>query len=122
MIIDPGSAYYDDFRGGFAPSEVIIKCRSRIKDQEAMAVAVAVKKFNTNDLSYTRTLIFTPNYLTLGCVTRAHDYIPRGSKAPSDVIVVCRSRIHDQMAVSVAVAVAVDCALRLRTFAQKFLT
>ena len=32
----------------------------------------------------------------------------------------CRSRIHDQMAVSVAVAV--DCALRLRTFAQKFLT
>ena len=44
----------------------------------------------------------------------------RGGEAPSDVIVVCRSRIHDQMAVSVAVAV--DCALRLRTFLQKFLT
>ena len=40
--------------------------------------------------------------------------------APSKVIIKCRSRIHDQMAVSVAVAV--DCALRLRTFAQKFLT
>ena len=40
--------------------------------------------------------------------------------APSEVIIKCRSRIHDQMAVSVAVAV--DCALRLRTFAQKFLT
>ena len=44
----------------------------------------------------------------------------RGGFAPSDVIVECRCRIHDQMAVSVAVAV--DCALRLRTFAQKFLT
>ena len=57
--MDPGSAYYDDVGGGFAPSEVIIKCRSRI---------------------------------------------------------------HDPMAVSVAVAVAVNCAIRLRTFAQKFLT
>ena len=38
--------------------------------------------------------------------------------APSEVII--KFRIHDQMAVSVAVAV--DCALRLRTFAQKFLT
>ena len=35
------------------------------------------------------------------------------------VIIKCRSRIHDQVAVSVAVAV--DCALRLRTFAQNFL-
>ena len=43
----------------------------------------------------------------------------RGGEAPSDVIVVCRSRIHDHMAVSVAVAV--DCALRLRTFAHKVL-
>ena len=40
-------------------------------------------------------------------------------EAPSEVIIKCRSRIHDQMAVSVAVAV--DCALRLRTFAQKVL-
>ena len=47
-----------------------------------------------------------------------HDCFQEG-EAPSDVIIVCRSRIHDQMAVSVAVAV--DCALRLRTFAQKFL-
>ena len=40
--MDPGSAYYNDVRGGFAPSEVIIKCRSRIQDQVAVAVAVAV--------------------------------------------------------------------------------
>ena len=38
LILDPGSAYYDDFGGDFAPSEVIIKCRSRIQDQVAMAV------------------------------------------------------------------------------------
>ena len=42
LILDPGSAYYDDVGGGFAPSEVIIKCRSRIHDQMAVAVAVAV--------------------------------------------------------------------------------
>ena len=40
--MDPGSAYYDDVGGGFAPSEVIIKCRSRIHDQMAVSVAVAV--------------------------------------------------------------------------------
>ena len=42
LILDPGSAYYDDVGGGFAPSEVFIKCRSRIQDQVAVAVAVAV--------------------------------------------------------------------------------
>ena len=42
LILDPGSAYYDDVGGGFAPSEVIIKCRSRIHDQMAVSVAVAV--------------------------------------------------------------------------------
>ena len=41
-----------------------------------------------------------------------------GVLALSEVIIKCISRIHGQMAVSVAV----DCALRLRTFAQKFLT
>ena len=40
--MDPGSAYYDDVGGGFAPSEVIIICRSRIQDQVVVAVAVAV--------------------------------------------------------------------------------
>ena len=38
------------------------------------------------------------------------------SEGPLEVIIKCISRIHDQMAVSLAVAVAVDCALRLRTF------
>ena len=40
--MDAGSAYYDDVGGGFAPSEVITKCRSRIDDQMAVSVAVAV--------------------------------------------------------------------------------
>ena len=57
MILDPGSANYDGFGGGFAPSKVITKCRSRIKDQEAMAVAVAVKKYSKHDLSFACTLI-----------------------------------------------------------------
>ena len=42
LILDPGSAYYDDVGGGFAPSEVIIICRSRIQDQVAVAVGMAV--------------------------------------------------------------------------------
>ena len=42
LILDPGSAYYDDVGGGFETSDVIIKCRSRIQDQKAVAVAVAV--------------------------------------------------------------------------------
>ena len=41
--MDPGSAYYDDVGGGFAPSEVIIKCRSRIHDQMAVAVDCALR-------------------------------------------------------------------------------
>ena len=41
MILDPGSAYYDDAGGGFAPSSVIGVGRSRIQDQVAVAVAVA---------------------------------------------------------------------------------
>ena len=38
--LDPGSAYYDDAGGGFAPSSVIGVGRSRIQDQVAVAVAV----------------------------------------------------------------------------------
>ena len=38
MIMDPGSAYYDDVGGGFTPSEVIVKCRSRNHDQMAVCV------------------------------------------------------------------------------------
>ena len=38
LILDPESAYYDDFEGGFAPLEVIVKCRFRIQDQVAVAV------------------------------------------------------------------------------------
>ena len=42
LILDPGSAYYDDAGGGFAPSSVIGVGRSRIQDQVAVAVAVGV--------------------------------------------------------------------------------
>ena len=42
LILDPGSAYYDDAGGGFAPSSVNGVCRSRIQDQVAVVVAVAV--------------------------------------------------------------------------------
>ena len=46
LILDPGSAYYADAGGGFAPSSVIGVGRSRIQDQVAVAVggggAVAV--------------------------------------------------------------------------------
>ena len=47
LILDPGSACYDDAGGGFAPSSVTGACRSRIQDQVAVAVAVAglTKKF-----------------------------------------------------------------------------
>ena len=38
LILDPESAYDDDLGGGFAPSEVIIKCRFRIQNQVVVAV------------------------------------------------------------------------------------
>ena len=40
--MDPGSAYYDDAGGGFAPSSVIGVGRSRIQDQVAVAVGGGV--------------------------------------------------------------------------------
>ena len=43
LILDPGSAYYDDAGGGFAPSSVNGVCRSRI--QVAVAVAGLTKIF-----------------------------------------------------------------------------
>ena len=45
LILDPGSAYYDDAGGGFAPSSVNGVCRSRIQDQVAVAVAGLTKRF-----------------------------------------------------------------------------
>ena len=46
--LDPGSAYYDDAGGGFAPSSVNGVCRSRIQDQVAVAVAVVVAGLTEN--------------------------------------------------------------------------
>ena len=36
--MDAGSAFYDHYQGGEAPSDVIVVCRSRIQDQVAVAV------------------------------------------------------------------------------------
>ena len=38
LILDPESAFYDHFRGGEAPSEVVVASRFRIQDQVAVAV------------------------------------------------------------------------------------
>ena len=37
LILDPESAFYDHFRGGEAPSEVVVVCRFRIQDRVAVA-------------------------------------------------------------------------------------
>ena len=63
LILDPGSAYYDDAGGGFAPSSVIGVGRSRIQDQVAVAVAVggggavAVAGFTKNLFNISRLTI-----------------------------------------------------------------
>ena len=50
LILDPGSACYDDAGGGFPPSSVNGVCRSRIQVAVAVAVAVAglTKKFGNH--------------------------------------------------------------------------
>ena len=45
LILDPGSAYYDDAEGGFALSSVNGVCRSRIQVAVAVAVAGLTKRF-----------------------------------------------------------------------------
>ena len=41
LILDPESALYDNFEWGAAPSEVVVRCRSRIQDQVAVGVDCA---------------------------------------------------------------------------------
>ena len=45
MPLDPGSAYYDDVRGGFARSEVIIKSVAVAVDCALRLRTFAQKKF-----------------------------------------------------------------------------
>ena len=52
--MDPGSAFYDHFRGGEAPSEVAVVSRFRIHDQVAVAVDFFAKYINF----WTKVLIF----------------------------------------------------------------
>ena len=47
--IYPGSAFYDHLQGGEAPSDVIVVYRSRIHDQMAVSVAVAVDCHQVNN-------------------------------------------------------------------------
>ena len=58
LILDPESACYDDFEGGFAPSEVIVKCRFGIKDQSGGCGCGFYAKYKN---FWTEVLIFDKN-------------------------------------------------------------
>ena len=58
LILDPESAFYDHFRGGEAPSEVVVVCRFRIQDQ----AAVAVDFMQNIRICLTKYLIFGQKY------------------------------------------------------------
>ena len=57
LFLDSESAFYDHFRGGEAPSEVVVSSRFRIQDQ----VAVAVDFFAKCKNFWTEVLIFDKN-------------------------------------------------------------
>ena len=62
--MDPESACYDDFGGGFAPSEVIVKCRFRIQDQVAVAVDFMqnIRTFGQKFLYLTKIEVLIPHH------------------------------------------------------------
>ena len=62
--MDPESAYYGDFGGGFAPSEVIVKSRFRIHDQVAVAVDFMqnVRTFGQKFLYLTFLKVLVPHH------------------------------------------------------------
>ena len=64
LILDPESAYYDDFGGGFAPSEVIVKCRLGIQDQVAVAVDFMqnIRTFGQKFLYLTEIEVLIPHH------------------------------------------------------------
>ena len=62
LILVPESAYYDDIGGGFAPSEVIVKCRFRIQDQVAVAAALAVDCACDDEFLLQKFLISVKNF------------------------------------------------------------
>ena len=64
LTLGPESACYDDFRGGFAPSEVIVKCRFRIQDQVAVAVDFMqnIRTFGQKFLYLTKIEVLIPHH------------------------------------------------------------
>ena len=64
LIMDPESAYYGDFGGGFAPSEVIIISRFRIHDQVAVAVDFMqnIRTFGPKFLYLTKIEVLVPHH------------------------------------------------------------
>ena len=73
LILDPGSAYYDDAGGGFAPSSVNGVCRSKIQVAVAVAVASLTKRF-FNDIQKDF-LINVWGEILNDCLTMATDNI-----------------------------------------------
>ena len=61
--MDPESACHDDFGGGFASSEVIVKCWFRIQDQVAVAVDFMqnIKTFGQKFLYLTKIEVLIPH-------------------------------------------------------------
>ena len=64
LILDPGSAVYDHFRGGEAPSEVVVASRFRIQDQLAMAVDFMqnIRTFGQKFLYLTKIEVLIPHH------------------------------------------------------------
>ena len=64
LIMDPESAYYGDFGGGVAPSEVIVISRFRIHDQVAVAVDFMqnIRTFGQKFLYLTKIEVLIPHH------------------------------------------------------------
>ena len=64
LILDPESAFYDHFRGGEAPSEVVVASRFRIQDQVAVAVDFMqnIRTFGQKFLYLTKIEVLIPHH------------------------------------------------------------
>ena len=62
--MDPGSAHYDYVGWGFAPLEVIVKCRFRMQDQVAVAVDLMqnIRTLGQKFLDLTKIQILRPHH------------------------------------------------------------
>ena len=64
MNLDPESALYDHFRGGEAPSQVVVASRLRIQDQVTVAVDFMqnVRTFGQKFLYLTKIEVLIPHH------------------------------------------------------------